>query len=123
MTIRDRIKDFRRVPARELLDNDGNPRTHPQAQRDALRGLLEQVVVAGALAAYSSDRNGGRITLIDDQLPKQDCDLNWPTLVLDVTTLRPICCWSATILNGKRREVPRLLATSLSAEKPDLPDH
>jgi len=45
-TIRDRTREFRRVPAGELLDQDGNPRRHPQAQRDALRGLLEQVGVA-----------------------------------------------------------------------------
>jgi hypothetical protein len=82
--IRDRIKDFRRVPARELLDNDGNPRTHPQAQRDALRGVLEQVGVAGALTAYHSERNGGKLTLIDGYLRKQDFALDWPTLILDV---------------------------------------
>jgi len=84
-TIRDRVKEFRRVPAGELLDNDGNPRTHPQAQRDALRGLLEQVGVAGALTAYYSARNGGRLTLIDGHLRRQDFALDWPTLVLDVT--------------------------------------
>jgi hypothetical protein len=55
-TIRDQIKDFRRVPARELLDNDGNPRRHPQAQRDALRGVLEQVGIAAAVVAYHSER-------------------------------------------------------------------
>jgi hypothetical protein len=82
--IRDRIQDFRRVPARELLDHDGNPRRHPQAQRDALRGVLEQVGIAAALVAYQSERNGGRLTLIDGHLRKQDFDLDWPVLVLDV---------------------------------------
>ena len=52
-TIRDRIKEFRRVPARELLDHNGNHRRHSQAQRDALRGVLEHVAIAGALAAAS----------------------------------------------------------------------
>jgi hypothetical protein len=84
-TIRDRIQDFRRVPARELLDHDGNPRRHPQAQRDALRGVLEQVGIAAALAAYRSERHGGKLTLIDGHLRKQDYDLDWPVLVLDVT--------------------------------------
>jgi hypothetical protein len=83
--IRDRIKDFRRVPARELLDNDGNPRRHPQAQRDALRGILEQVGIAAALIAYYSERNDGKLTLIDGHLRKQDHNLDWPTLVLDVS--------------------------------------
>jgi hypothetical protein len=82
--IRDRVKEFRRVPARELLDNEGNPRRHPQAQRDALRGVLEQVGIAGALTAYHSARNGGRLTLIDGHLRRQDHDLDWPTLILDV---------------------------------------
>jgi hypothetical protein len=84
-SIRDRIQDFRRVPARDLLDNDGNPRRHPQAQRDALRGVLEQVGIAAALTAYHSERNGGKLTLIDGHLRKQDFDLDWPVLVLDVT--------------------------------------
>jgi hypothetical protein len=84
-TIRDRIQQFQRVPARELLDNDGNPRRHPQAQRDALRGVLEQVGIAAALVAYHSQRNGGRLTLIDGHLRRQDYDLDWPTLILDVT--------------------------------------
>jgi hypothetical protein len=83
--IRDRIKEFRRVPAGELLDHTGNPRRHPQAQRDALRGVLEQVGIAAALVAYHSERNGGRLTLIDGHLRKQDHDLDWPTLILDVT--------------------------------------
>jgi hypothetical protein len=83
--VRDRIQEFRRVPARELLDNDGNPRRHPQAQRDALRGVLEQVGIAAALVAYHSGRNGGQLTLIDGHLRKQDFDLDWPTLILDVT--------------------------------------
>jgi hypothetical protein len=84
-TIRDRIKELRRVPAGDLLDHDGNPRRHPQAQRDALRGVLEQVGIADAMVAYHSERNGGRLTLIDGHLRKQDYDLDWPTLILDVT--------------------------------------
>jgi hypothetical protein len=84
-TIRDRVREFRRVPARELLDHEGNPRRHPQAQRDALRGVLEQVGIAAALVAYHSERNGGKLTLIDGHLRKQDYDLDWPTLVLDVS--------------------------------------
>jgi hypothetical protein len=83
--LRDRITDFRRVPARDLLDHDGNPRRHPQAQRDALRGLLEQVGIAAALTAYPSERNGGQLTLIDGHLRKQDFDCDWPVLILDVS--------------------------------------
>jgi hypothetical protein len=85
MQIRDRVKEFRRVPAAELLDNEGNPRRHPQTQRDALRGVLEQVGIAAALVAYHSERNGGKLTLVDGHLRKQDYALDWPTLILDVT--------------------------------------
>jgi hypothetical protein len=84
-SIRDRVREFRRVPARELLDNDGNPRRHPEAQRDALRGVLEQVGIAGALVAYHSERQAGKLTLIDGHLRRQDFDLDWPTLILDVS--------------------------------------
>jgi hypothetical protein len=54
-------------------------------QRDALRGILEQIGIAGALTAYPSERNGGQLTLIDGHLRKQDYDLDWPSLILDVT--------------------------------------
>jgi hypothetical protein len=80
----DRISEFRRVPVRDLLDHSGNPRRHPQAQRDALRGVLEQVGIAAALVVYHSEPNGGQLTLIDGHLRKRDFDLDWPTLVLDV---------------------------------------
>jgi hypothetical protein len=46
--IRDRIKDFRRVPASSLVPHPDNWRTHPQAQRDALVGLLAEIGYAGA---------------------------------------------------------------------------
>jgi hypothetical protein len=84
-TIRDRIQEFRRVPSHELLDHGGNPRRHPQAQRDALRSVLEQVGIAGAVVAYHSQRNAGKLTLVDGHLRKQDYDVDWPTLILDVT--------------------------------------
>jgi hypothetical protein len=64
VAIRDRIQEFRRVPARELLDHDGNPRRNPQAQRHALRGVLEQVGIAGALVAFHSQGNAGKPTLV-----------------------------------------------------------
>ena len=61
------------------------PVTYDWSCQPALRGLLEQVGVAAALTAYHSERNGGKLTLIDGHLRKQDYDLDWPTLILDVT--------------------------------------
>lgn len=42
--MRDRVKELRRVTGAELRANPLNFRTHPQGQRDALRGVLDSVV-------------------------------------------------------------------------------
>ena len=82
--LRDRIKEFKRVPAAELMTNEGNWRTHPNFQRDALKGILGKVGIADALIAYESERQGG-LTLIDGHLRKDDYPgVEWPTLILDV---------------------------------------
>jgi DNA modification methylase len=82
--IRDRIKDFRRVPVADLLENGRNFRRHPQAQKDALAGALAEVGIAGALVAYCSERNGGKLTLIDGHARVQAGATEWPVLILDV---------------------------------------
>ena len=46
--IRNRIKEFRNVPIGEIADNDRNWRSHPYAQENAMRGILQQVGIAGA---------------------------------------------------------------------------
>lgn len=83
MNIRDRIKDFRRVPASELKPSPRNWRTHPQAQRDSLRGVLAEVGIAGAcLARQLAD---GTLELIDGHLRAETLpDAEIPTLILDV---------------------------------------
>jgi hypothetical protein len=81
----DRVQELIRVKGRELMDNEGNWRTHPMFQREALAGLLDEVGVADALKAYYSERNGGKLTLIDGHLRKNDHpDVEWPVLVLDL---------------------------------------
>lgn len=83
--LRDRVVGLERVPASELQDNVGNWRTHPQAQRDGLRGLLESIGMAGALVAYRSARDDGALTLIDGHLRREDYPgATWPVLILDV---------------------------------------
>src|SRR5262245_6791023 len=49
MNIRDRITELRRVKASELRPNPKNWRTHPDAQRNALRGVLSEIGYADAL--------------------------------------------------------------------------
>src|SRR5215470_8821346 len=83
-SIRDRIKELRRVPARELLANPKNFRRHPKAQQTALREILKEVGFAGALLARETD--DGRLMLIDGHLRAETTpDELVPVLVLEVT--------------------------------------
>lgn len=74
------------MPARLLCDNDGNPRTHPRAQKAALSGLLKEIGIVKELTAYRSARAGGQLVLIDGHARKEVApDAIWPVAVLDVT--------------------------------------
>jgi hypothetical protein len=84
MRLRDRIKEFRRVSAHELQPNPKNWRTHPTAQQDALRGVLAEVGIAGAVLARETAEGG--LMLIDGHLRTDVMhDQEIPVLVLDVT--------------------------------------
>jgi hypothetical protein len=83
MKIRDRIKGLRRIVARELKPNPRNWRTHPQAQRDALRGVLAEIGYADALLAR--ELADGSLELIDGHLRAETTpDVEVPVLVLDL---------------------------------------
>jgi len=83
MKIRDRIRELRRVPASELRPNPKNWRTHPQAQADALRGVLAEVGIADAVLARELD--DGTLMLLDGHLRVETMgDQILPVLVLDV---------------------------------------
>lgn len=83
MDIRDRIKELRRVPANELRPNPKNWRTHPEAQLNAIRGVLAEVGFAGAeLARELPD---GSLELIDGHARAEVAGTAAvPVLVLDV---------------------------------------
>lgn len=83
MAVRDRIKELRRVKASELAPHPRNWRTHPESQRNALRGMLAEVGYADALLVREVD---GGLQLIDGHL-RADLtpDQEVPVLVLDVT--------------------------------------
>jgi hypothetical protein len=82
-TIRDRIKEFRRVRASDLLDNPKNWRKHPDNQRRVLRSVLERVGFADALIARETDDG---LVLIDGHLRRGEVepDQMLPVLILDV---------------------------------------
>lgn len=82
--IRDRIKEFRRVPASDLRPNPANWRTHGDEQRAALAGVLSEIGIAGAVIARECD--DGSLELIDGHLRAETLpDALVPVLVLDVT--------------------------------------
>ena len=81
--IKDRITDFRRVPAESLLPNPKNWRTHNARQRNVLKGILAEIGYADALLAR--ELPDGLLQLIDGHLraettPNQEV----PVLVLDL---------------------------------------
>jgi len=83
---KDRIVELRRMRAAELMDNEGNWRIHPEAQKDAMMGVLREIGKADALLAYPSEREGGRLVLFNGHLRKGlDGEEVWPVLVTDLT--------------------------------------
>ncbi len=83
MHVRDRIQEFRRVKAGDLRPHPRNWRTHPELQKNALRGLLAEIGYADALLARPL--KDGSLELIDGHLraettPEQEV----PVLVVDL---------------------------------------
>jgi DNA modification methylase len=82
--IRDRIKELRRVRAKDLIRNPKNWRRHPKTQKDALYGLLTEIGCADALIVR--ELADGRMMIIDGHLRAETTpDALVPVLVLDVT--------------------------------------
>lgn len=83
LQIKDRIRELRRVPARDLVPNPKNWRRHPKAQANALRDLLAEIGYADALLAR--ELADGRLMLIDGHLRAETTpDADVPVLVLDL---------------------------------------
>lgn len=80
--IRDRIVDFRRIPARDLLANPKNWRTHPEQQASALSGLLREIGFADALIARDTPRG---VEILDGHLRAELApDTSVPVLIVDL---------------------------------------
>lgn len=83
MPHKDRIREFKRVPASELIHNPRNWRTHPPEQRQALEGILEEVGYADALIVRETDAG---LEIINGHLRAETTpDAVVPVLVLDVS--------------------------------------
>jgi hypothetical protein len=84
MEIRDRIKELRRVKAKDLIPNSKNWRVHPKAQAAALRGLLSEIGYADALLARELPDGG--LQLVDGHLRAETTPSAMvPVLILDVS--------------------------------------
>lgn len=83
---KDRIVEVVKLKSKDLLDNEGNWRTHPEVQRDSLIGVLTEVGKADVLKAYRSERAGGKLVLYDGHLRKNiDAEEEWLVAVTDLT--------------------------------------
>lgn len=79
-----RIIGLEWVPASSLRPHPKNFRDHPEEQRQALRGLFEEVGVAGA--ALVRDLGDGTYELIDGHCRTEElADQDVPVLVTDLT--------------------------------------
>ena len=83
MHIKDRIKELRRVPAKDLLPNSKNWRSHPDAQADALSGVLSEIGFANAVLARETPH--GRALLDGHLRAEVATDGILSVLALDVT--------------------------------------
>jgi len=82
--IKNRIKELRWVKASELRPSPANWRTHPEAQKNALRAILSEIGYADVLIAR--ELRGGALELIDGHLRAETTpDEKVPVLILDVT--------------------------------------
>ena len=86
MTTRNRIKAHRRIRAGDLVPHELNPRTHGDAQRDALAALYQEIGFARSLLAYEvMTQDGVKLKLIDGHLRQSmDPDMEVDVEVLDV---------------------------------------
>jgi DNA modification methylase len=66
MKILDRVKEYRKVRACDLVAHPANWRTHPDIQASALRDLLKEIGFAGAVIAR--ELKDGRLQIIDGHL-------------------------------------------------------
>jgi len=81
MNIRNRIKEMKILNPSDVMPNSKNWRVHPQAQRDALRGVLSQIGIAAPVIAYETPHG---YKLIDGH-ERMTVGVPFPAVILDVS--------------------------------------
>lgn len=82
--IRDRIVDFQRVRAGDILPHPKNWRTHSDKQRAIYGQIVDEIGFAGALLTFTTE--DGQLMLIDGHLRQDEHpDELLPTLITDLT--------------------------------------
>jgi hypothetical protein len=138
---RNRVRELRQVSSEELQRNPHNFREHPEQQRAALRGILDEIGIAGVLLAYVDQEWG--LTLIDGHARHEEGG-TWPVVILDVNRseanlllathdpLAALATTNATRLDGLLRnvttgepavlEILALIAENAGVVPPSEPD-
>jgi hypothetical protein len=84
MNIRNRVIRMAEIPASQLRPNPLNWRTHSVQQRDALRGVLAEIGVAGAVLCRQCE--DGTLELIDGHLRTEEMgDQPVPCIITDLS--------------------------------------
>ena len=115
-SFRDRIKGLRKIHASDLVPHPMNWRRHPEAQREALRGVLSEVGIVDV--PICRELPDGRLQLLDGHLRQEVLsDAEISVLVLDISddteaakvlaTLDPI----AAMAEASAKELDELLRT------------
>lgn len=86
MQLRNRVKEVKRLKASDVSPNPKNFRLHNDFQRQQFRAILGEVGFAGVSLAYYSERNGGRLTLLDGHMRSEETppDFESDYAILDV---------------------------------------
>jgi hypothetical protein len=81
--IRNRVVERVRMDVAGLARNARNWRRHPAGQREAMTGILADIGQVGELYAYRSERNDGKLTLIDGHL-RTEIGGEWDVAITDL---------------------------------------
>lgn len=83
--VRSRIAELATISGREIAEHPDQYRFHPKAERDAFRGLVDEIGIAEAVLAYRSERNDGALVLINGHMRISEYpDADWPVLITDL---------------------------------------